>query len=388
LTIILPMLSRLLTGLLLTTTMGLAQQKPDFAGDFAGAVGPIHIKLHVVAGSDGVLSGTVDSPDQGLTGVPCAEFHASGQTLSFTVPMVRGTWIGFLSADGASLTGMWNQGSPVPLNFTRIAAASAGSPIVVSPPQAGGSEVKWDQYTFKFNQTGTSAQVFEGTKVVGTILTMNGEQQVIPLPGPDADKLKKSFEDYKAFSARSHAGNNSTAASTTQPAPGQQPGAVVGAMPVSTATGGSAATADGVHFDETTHTITVPRADGVTVTFMGEDVKIRGFHRLNYVVRHQKGGVGRFLESSVVHSTRAGGSLSGGGEEFLIDGGGLIYDSGMGGVNLQESPQVLTAKQLSQIAVDAVAEVRKVPGHETFAPPGYSSLKEISQYRLRSDGSR
>jgi len=94
------------------------------------------------------------------------------------------------------------------------------------------------------------------------------------------------------------------------------------------------------------------------------------------------------MESNVGHSPRAGGSISGGGEEFLLDGGGIIYDSGMGGSNLQENPQVLLAKQLSKITVDAVADVRQVPGHENFAPPGYNSLKEISQYRLRSDGSR
>ncbi len=94
------------------------------------------------------------------------------------------------------------------------------------------------------------------------------------------------------------------------------------------------------------------------------------------------------LEASILHPGRAGGSVSGGGIEFLREGGGLIYDSGMGGVNLQENHQVLTAKQLSKIAVDAVADVRQVAGHEKFSPPGYNTLKEISQYRLRSDGSR
>ena len=81
--------------------------------------------------------------------------------------------------------------------------------------------------------------------------------------------------------------------------------------------------------------------------------------------------------------------MSGGGEEFLKEGGGIIYDSGMGTASdMQTNSPVLKAKQLSQIAVDAVAEVRKIPGHENFTPPGYNTLKEISQYRLRSDGSR
>ena len=383
------MFARFLTGFLVMAALGLCQQKPDFAGDYAGVLGPLHIKLHVTAGRDGTFGGTVDSPDQGLTGIPCADFHINGEALSFSVPMVHGTWIGFLSADGASLTGMWNQSSPVPLNFTRSAATSMSpSTAGTSPPQAGNSEVKWDDYTFKYNQTGTVAQVFEGGKVVGTILTMNGEQQVIPLPGTDSEKLKKSFDDYRAFSARSHAGGNSTGTPAAAPPSEQQQGPAGGTTSLSTPAGVSGTAASGIRFDEVTHAITVPRPDGVTVTFVGEDVKIAGFHRVNYVVRHQKGGVGRFLESSVGHPNRAGGSLSGGGEEFLLEGGGIIYDSGMGGVNLQESHQVLLAKQLSQIAVEAVAGVRQVPGHESFAPPGYSSLKEISQYRLRSDGSR
>ena len=118
-------------------------------------------------------------------------------------------------------------------------------------------------------------------------------------------------------------------------------------------------------------------------------MKIAGFRKLNYIVRHQKGTATRFLERSLAHSDSSGGSLSGGGEEFLREGGGIIYDSGMGtNQDMQVNSPVLTAKQLSKIAVDAVADVRQMPGHENFTPPGYSTLKEISQYRLRSDGSR
>lgn len=64
--------------------------------------------------------------------------------------------------------------------------------------------VKWDDYTFKFGPSGQMAQVLQGDKVVGSILYMNGGLQVIPLPGTDEAKLKRSFEDWKAFSARSH----------------------------------------------------------------------------------------------------------------------------------------------------------------------------------------
>jgi len=251
------------------------------------------------------------------------------------------------------------------------------------------AEVKWDDYTYKFDRSGTMAQVFENGKVVGTILTMNGQQRVLPLPGTDSEKMTKSFEDYKGFNARSHSGSAPAAAATAPTSsPAEQPGtspATAGALPGNpTSTPASA-----IRFDDASHSIIVPRPDGVTVTFVGEDVKIAGFRRLNYIVRHKKGSAGRFFEHSLGHSDSAGGSLSGGGEEFLREGGGIIYDSGMGtNADMQVNSPVLQAKQLSKIAVDAVADVRQVPGHENFTPPGYNTLKEISQYRLRSDGSR
>ena len=383
------MFTRCLSALLLIATLGFAQQKTDISGDYAGILGPLHVKLHVIAGRDGALAGTVDSPDQNLFGLPCTDFLVNGQALSFNVPTVHGTWVGFVSGDGATLSGMWNQGSPVPLNLTRVATANAANATssVPSVPTSSG-EVKWDDYVFKFNPTGTMAQVFEGGKVVGTILTMNGDQQVLPLPGTDSDKLKKSFADYKAFNARSHGGSSSASTTTTAPSfaqPGSSPATTSSSVPAT----GSETPASAIHFDDATHTVTVPRPDGVTVTFVGEDVKIAGFRRLNYILRHQKGSAGRFFERTLGHPDAAGGSLSGGGVEFLREGGGIIYDSGMGtNSDMQVNSPVLTAKQLSQIAVAAVADVRKVPGHESFTPPGYNTLKEISQYRLRSDGSR
>jgi len=199
----------------------------------------------------------------------------------------------------------------------------------------------------------------------------------------------KSFDDYKAFAARSHSGSSTVATAAAPPAPAA--GAATPPATAAPAAAGSVTStpASAIRFEQANNSIIVPLPDGVTVTFVGNDVKIAGFRRLNYIVRHQKGSAGRFLERSVGHSEAVGGSLSGGGEEFLLDGGGLIYDSGMGtNGDMQVNSPVLTAKQLSKIAVDAVADVRQIPGHENFTPPGYNTLKEISQYRLRSDGSR
>lgn len=107
-----------------------------------------------------------------------------------------------------------------------------------------------------------------------------------------------------------------------------------------------------------------------------------------YVLRRKKGSVGRTFEQALEHSNATGGGIAGGGVEFLRAGGGLVYDSGMGGYNVQESPGVRQAKQLALVAMDAINAVRQMPGHSNFKPSGYNALKEVSTYRLRSDGSR
>jgi CubicO group peptidase (beta-lactamase class C family) len=104
---------------------------PAIQGDYLGTLGPLHLKLHLTAAADGTLGGTLDSPDQGAAGIPCADFHLQGNTLSFAVPAVHGTWAGTVGEGGATLSGSWNQGTPMPLTFTRdmFVAASKPSPV-------------------------------------------------------------------------------------------------------------------------------------------------------------------------------------------------------------------------------------------------------------------
>jgi hypothetical protein len=89
-----------------------------------------------------------------------------------------------------------------------LAGAVALAPVLSCHAQTvkPSEVVKWDDYTFKFGPSAQMAQVFQGDKVVGSIIMMNGSPQVMPLPDADGEKLKKSFEDWKAFNARSHSG--------------------------------------------------------------------------------------------------------------------------------------------------------------------------------------
>ena len=67
-----------------------------------GTLGPLHVKLHLKVDPSGSVTGILDSPDQGAVGIPCANFHLDGQTLSFTVPAVHGSWKGTVANDGSS----------------------------------------------------------------------------------------------------------------------------------------------------------------------------------------------------------------------------------------------------------------------------------------------
>jgi serine-type D-Ala-D-Ala carboxypeptidase/endopeptidase len=108
-----------------------AQQTAMLQGDFVGSLGPLHLKLHIKAAPDGSLAGTLDSLDQGALGLQCTDFHREGQTLSFNVPVVHGSWKGSVDNGGATLTGTWTQGSPMPLSFARdsFVPAAISSPV-------------------------------------------------------------------------------------------------------------------------------------------------------------------------------------------------------------------------------------------------------------------
>jgi CubicO group peptidase (beta-lactamase class C family) len=105
-----------------------AQQKPSIAGDYSGTLGPLKVVLHVKVDAAGAIGGTLDSPNQGATGIPCADFKLDGQNFSFSVPAVHGTWKGTVAADGDSLTGTWDQGAPMPLTFARDTFVAAAKP--------------------------------------------------------------------------------------------------------------------------------------------------------------------------------------------------------------------------------------------------------------------
>ncbi len=112
-----------------------AQAPAGLAGDYSGTLSGMPVLLHLSVAADGTVSGTADNPAARLMGLPCTDIRVNGKSLSFNVPNVQGSWVGFISADGNSLTGTWSQGMPMPLNFVRGVGAPSTPPV---PPASAG----------------------------------------------------------------------------------------------------------------------------------------------------------------------------------------------------------------------------------------------------------
>jgi serine-type D-Ala-D-Ala carboxypeptidase/endopeptidase len=83
----------------------------------------LHLRLAVKTSSSGQTHFTLYSIDRGNVPILCANMQWKGKALSFDVPAVKGHWGGKVSADRKKLSGIWNQGTPLPLNFSRQSAA-------------------------------------------------------------------------------------------------------------------------------------------------------------------------------------------------------------------------------------------------------------------------
>lgn len=91
----------------------------------------LRIQLHLQTGG---LTCALDSIDQKAFGIPCTNLQVNGSAVSFDVPAVSGKFTGQLSADGATLSGTWSQGAPLPLVMEREKSAIEGPKV--APPDA------------------------------------------------------------------------------------------------------------------------------------------------------------------------------------------------------------------------------------------------------------
>lgn len=151
----------LLTSIVFTTGK---EQTPQVepAGDWKGTIdaggAKLDLILHVTK-KDGALSATLDSPDQGATGLAIDSIVVTGKTLRFEMKSLGATYEGVFSADGSQIEGEFSQqGQKFPLAFRRIAKSqSSDSVLKLHKVDVGGHGLH-----LLIGGQGSPAVIFEG----------------------------------------------------------------------------------------------------------------------------------------------------------------------------------------------------------------------------------
>jgi pimeloyl-ACP methyl ester carboxylesterase len=86
--------------------------------DLSGGI-KLRIVFHIVNTEDGLMA-TLDSPDQGVKGVPVTTVKRDGATLKIAIVRISGTFEGKIAADLSSIDGTFTQGAAMPLVLHRL----------------------------------------------------------------------------------------------------------------------------------------------------------------------------------------------------------------------------------------------------------------------------
>ena len=118
--------------MVLTAFSALLAYAQDISGDWQGTlkVGAqeLRILLQIAKSDNGEWRASMlsidQSPDRGA-GTPATSFSLDGSSIQFAIGAARASYDGKLSADGASISGTWTQGRPLPLEFRRATKKTA-----------------------------------------------------------------------------------------------------------------------------------------------------------------------------------------------------------------------------------------------------------------------
>ena len=98
----------------------------------------LRMVIHVKTDAAGVQVATLDSPDEGLSGLKLNPFTLDRSTLAFELKITQGKYEGKLNAEGTEAVGTWSQrGASFPLTFRPTAKPS------VMPKLAGPAQI-WE----------------------------------------------------------------------------------------------------------------------------------------------------------------------------------------------------------------------------------------------------
>jgi uncharacterized protein YciI len=99
----------------------------ELEGDWEGTIDAmghsLRVAVHFKNQPDQTVKATLDSPDQGATGLALSDVVQKGSSIEFQLRMAKGSYKGELNKEATLITGQWTQGgNPSPLNLKRVTA--------------------------------------------------------------------------------------------------------------------------------------------------------------------------------------------------------------------------------------------------------------------------
>lgn len=136
-----------------------APVKPE--GDWRGTLdvgaAKLDVILHVVR-KNGTLTATLDSPDQGATGLAVDSITVSDKSLRFEMKSLGADYEGVFSSDGSQIEGEFRQqGQRLPLTFKRVGGNDSQGSLTLQKVDVGGHSLN-----LLIGGKGSPAVVFEG----------------------------------------------------------------------------------------------------------------------------------------------------------------------------------------------------------------------------------
>ena len=184
------------TFLLISVCAATAQKSyKDIEGAWSGSISEGGIALRLVFNftltETDTVRATLDSPDQGATGIPLGRVNLTDDTLIVNAPMLQGRYKGAIASD-TTITGVWTQlGKKYPLELTRGA-----KPVTYNRPQepVPPYPYKEEEVTFKNN--------IENFDLAGTLTMPDGAgpfPAVVMITGSGQEDRNETVFHHKPF---------------------------------------------------------------------------------------------------------------------------------------------------------------------------------------------
>jgi len=182
-----------LLGVGLTTVSAQEAVLGSWAGTLDTGVAELRIVLHVEESGDG-LTATMDSPDQGATGIPVSDVTVTGDSVALEVAQIGGTYEGVLASAADTMAGTWTQqGQSFPLTFTPADERDTGPPPRPQHPEPPYPYVE-EEVTFENDAAGIT--------LAGTLTRPEGEgphPAVVLLSGSGPQNRNSKVAGHKLF---------------------------------------------------------------------------------------------------------------------------------------------------------------------------------------------